>query len=90
MRLFIIGLSLVLCSCTTNTPKPITVEVPVATPCLSKRPVVPVMQFDTLPLAKTELESAEHVRILWLDRQSLLSHSVEWDVAASGCEVISK
>jgi hypothetical protein len=93
MRLiFIVGLVISATGCSFFKPKievP-TVEVPVAMPCLSKRPVVPAMKFDSLPVAKTESESAEHVRILWLDRQSLLTHSVEWDVAASGCEVISK
>lgn len=90
--LFVIGLMLGLSSCQWFKPKPVApiTKVPVVNACLSKRPILPTMRFDKLPQAKTEAESAEHVRILWLDRQSLLSHSIEWDVAASGCEVISK
>lgn len=90
--IFIIGLLISTTGCNFFKPKieaPV-VEVPVGMPCLSKRPTLPPMRFDWLPPAKNESESAEHVRILWLDRQSLLTHSVEWDVAASGCEVISK
>lgn len=90
MRLCIVGLVLLVSGCALIKPKVVTVQVPVATPCLSVRPKLPAMQFDKLPYAKTESESAEHVRILWLDRQSLLTHSIEWDVAASGCEVITK
>lgn len=73
-----------------SVPKEKEVSVPVLKECLSKRPVTPDMKFDLLPKAKSEAEAAEHARILWLDRQVLLTHSIEWQTAAAGCQVISK
>jgi hypothetical protein len=88
MRLYIVGLVLLVSGCELIKPKVVTVQVPVATPCLSSRPTQPKLKFDLLPQASTEAESAEHVRMLWLDRQNLIAHSLDWDVAASGCEII--
>lgn len=88
MKLAALVLSIGLIGCSSYDKKPIEVKVPVASPCLTKRPVAPVLKFPLLPAAKSEAEAAEHVKILWLDTQSLIAHSIEWDTAASGCVVI--
>ncbi len=86
MKPIIIGLTflLVACSSTKNIP---TANVPIVQGCLKERPSAPLMKFDYLPQAKSEPEAAEHLRILWQDRQNLLLHVIAWEVAASGCEV---
>lgn len=89
MKLLMLVLFIGLIGCSSYDKKPIEVKVPVASPCLTKRPVVPELKFPMLPPAKTEAEATEHVKILWLDNQSLLVHSVEWDTASAGCQVIT-
>lgn len=89
MKYILVISLMVLVSCQSN-PKATVIDVPVSKECLSKRPVTPDMKFDLLPKAKNEVEAAEHARILWLDRQVLLTHSIEWQTAAAGCQVISK
>lgn len=79
-----------LIGCSSFDKKPIEVQVPVTLPCLSKRPVTPELKFVLLPPAKNEAEALEHVKMLWLDRQNLIIHSVDWDTAAAGCQVIKQ
>lgn len=90
MRLLLIGLIIVLSGCEIFKVKPntVTTVVPVVQPCLTHRPVTPAMRFDTLPKAKNEVESAQQVRVLWDDRQTLLNTILEWQTAASGCQVL--
>lgn len=89
MKLITIVLFVGLSGCGLLDRKPIEVKVPVASPCLTKRPVAPELKFPMLPPAKNEAEAMEHVKILWLDNQSLLIHSIDWDTASAGCQVIT-
>lgn len=86
--LLFIPLVLILNSCGNFIPKPVETKVPVVQSCLTKRPISPVLKFDSLPKAESQSESAAQVRILWLDRQALIAHSTEWETAAAGCQVI--
>jgi hypothetical protein len=88
MKILITGLCLLSMSCSYLQPKPVEVRVPIAQPCLVSRPAIPFLKFDSLPRAKTDLESAEQVRVLWNDRQTLLNTLLEWQTAAAGCQVV--
>lgn len=90
MKFVSIVLIIGLVGCSSFNKKPVEVQVPVSLPCLSKRPVAPELKFPLLPSAKNEAESAEHVKILWLDTQNLIIHSIDWDTAAAGCQVIKQ
>lgn len=86
MRILTIGLVFLLTACTSTKNIP-TASIPVVQGCLKERPVTPLLKFDRLPPAKSELESAEQARVLWQDRQDLLLLVIDWQVAASGCQV---
>lgn len=90
MRLLLIGLILLSSGCGLfQKPKPpVITYIPVVNPCLTSRPVTPVMQFDLLPKSTDEKEAAQHAKVLWDDRQALLNLVVEWQTAASGCQVV--
>lgn len=79
-----------LIGCSSHDKKPVEVQVPVSIPCLSKRPVLPELKFSLLQPAKNEAEALDHVKMLWLDRQNLIIHSVDWDTAAAGCQAIKQ
>lgn len=77
---------LLLFGCSTERPKPEVVNVPVTVPCVKDRPVKPQYYFEQLPPAKTEVESAEQVRILWKDKEAAVNYGNLLEVATAGCQ----
>ena len=76
--------------CVNTKPKVEIVEVPVAVPCLGDIPEEPVYKFDWLPVAKSDAESADQVRVLWKDGELAKQYGRDLKSATAGCLLLKK